>query len=267
MTFQRKTLRTEVALDGFGLHSGVPVTVRFVPAETGIRFLFGGESIEARPENVLDTTRCTRLGSISTIEHAMAAIAGLEITDIDVVLNAPELPAMDGSAEPFRSAMSRAGIADLGDTEIPDLFSRVFLQEPGGKIAISSGSGHWRYEFSTEGGWPRFQAFETSDIVAGFGSEIAPARTFGFEKEIPAIRAAGLAQGLDFEKALVIGEEGYINTPRFEDEPARHKLLDAMGDIALAGVPVRFLNVVAERSGHRMNVEIARRLRIAVFGE
>lgn len=266
MNFRRKTLSREAVCEGRGLHSGVPVIARFVPGEKGIRFIFGADAVAARPENVAETTRCTRLGPVFTVEHAMAAIAGLELTDVDVVLDAPELPAMDGSAIPFVRALFEAGVSDLGEVEIPSLFSRVFQQEPLGKIALSAGTGHWRYEFSAEHDWPRFQAFESRDVIAAFVDEIAPARTFGFEKEIPAILAAGLAKGLDFERALIIGEGGYVNAPRFEDEPARHKLLDAIGDIALAGVPLRFLNMVAERSGHRMNVEIAHRLHVAVFG-
>jgi len=224
----------------------------------------GSEMVSATPENVADTTRCTKLGPISTIEHAMAALAGLEITDVDVVLDAPELPALDGSASTFAECLAGVGFEVGESVEWPDLFSRVFIHEPEGKIAISAGSGQWRYEFQSDAQWPRYQDYETFDVVEDFRTEIAPARTFGFEAEIPAIRAAGLAQGLDFESALVIGAEGYVNEPRFPDEPARHKLLDAIGDIYLAGIPIRFLNLVGERSGHRINVEAARRLREAV---
>jgi UDP-3-O-acyl-N-acetylglucosamine deacetylase len=104
------------------------------------------------------------------------------------------------------------------------------------------------------------------NIVNSFEAEVAPARTFGFERELPQIEAAGLAKGLDRSSALLIGESGYANEARFDDEPARHKLLDAMGDLYLSGVPVRFLNVVAERTGHRMNVLAASKLKEAVLG-
>lgn len=264
MILHRRTLRHEVRFEGRGLHSGNPVVVRFVPSSYGIRFSLGSEFVKAIPANVTDTTRCTRLGSISTIEHAMAALAGREITDLDIVLTAPEMPALDGSSKVYVESLQQEVFEPLGETEIPDLFSRVFVQEPNAKVALSAGNGHWRYEFSSTDVWPKFMEFEALDVVAAFPDEIGPARTFGFEHELPAIRAAGLAQGLDLDSALVIGEAGYMNEARFPDEPARHKLLDAVGDIYLAGVPIRYLNLVAERTGHRMHVAAAQRLRDAI---
>lgn len=221
----------------------------------------GKDSWQAIPENVADTTRCTRLGSISTIEHMMSALAGLEITDAEIEVSAPELPAMDGSAKPFFDGLSSAGVETLGTSESGDLFSRVYVQDGEAKLAISAGQGHWRYEFHTGEKWPGVQVFETEDVRGVYGSKLSEARTFGFQEELPALLAAGLAKGLDTESALIIGEKGYLNGERFDDEPVRHKLLDAIGDIYLAGVPIRFLNVVAIRTGHTATVQAAKLLR------
>lgn len=265
MRFDRKTIRSEVSFSGKGLHSGEPVTVRLLPGSKGIWFRCGTEKVQADPENVRETNRATALGGIATVEHMMAALAGAEVTDIEIELSSLEFPALDGSALPYWQALKGAGFESLGEAELPTLFSRVFLHEGDLKLAISAGVGHWRYEFSSQH-WPQFQAFEFVDVVSSFEKEIAPARTFGFERELPQIEAAGLAKGLDRSSALLIGESGYVNEARFDEEPARHKLLDAMGDLYLSGVPVRFLNVVAERTGHRMNVLAAKKLKEAVFG-
>lgn len=265
MRFDRKTIRSEVSFEGRGLHSGEPVTVRIHPGSNGIWFRCGSERVQASPENVRETNRATALGGIATVEHMMAALAGSELTDIEVELSYPEFPALDGSALPYLQALKNAGFESMGEAELPTLFTRVFLNEGDLKLAISAGVGHWRYEFSSEQ-WPHFQGFECVNVVSGFEAEIAPARTFGFERELPQIEAAGLAKGLDRSSALLIGESSYMNEARFDDEPARHKLLDAMGDLYLSGVPVRFLNVVAERTGHRMNVLAAKKLKEAAFG-
>jgi UDP-3-O-[3-hydroxymyristoyl] N-acetylglucosamine deacetylase len=266
LIFRRKTLASEVKFQGLGLHTGVAVKVAVHPGKDGIAFRLGGERWLATPDNVSDTRRCTKLGEVGTIEHIMSAFAGIEITDAEVELSAPELPALDGSALEYVQAFAGAGLTELGSQEMRDPYARVFLQEVQVKIAIGKGTGHWRYLYEAPDRWPGEQTFDCSDIVASYVDEIAPARTFAMLEEIPMVLAAGLAKGLDIEKALVIGEEGYKNEARFPDEPARHKLLDLMGDLYLAGVPARFLNVTAEKSGHRTNVEAAARLRAAIQG-
>ncbi len=260
MIVVRQTLREEARFEGRGLHSGVPVEVRIEPGEAGILFVCGAERQLADPDAVTDTTRCTRLGGISTVEHLMAAFAGLEITDAVVHLSAPELPALDGSALPFWSGLREAGLHPLPERSWPELFKRIFLQEDDLGIALSKGSGRWAYTYESPGRFPERQAFE-AELPADFEAQIAPARTFAFAEEVQAALAAGLGQGLDHDSVLLLGESGYDHPPRFPDEPARHKLLDLMGDLYLSGVPVRALNVVARRSGHRANVEAARRLK------
>ncbi|HVT13785.1 MAG TPA: UDP-3-O-acyl-N-acetylglucosamine deacetylase [Fimbriimonadaceae bacterium] len=267
MNFARRTLSREVVFEGLGLHSGIPVRVTVHPGEAGIWFRLGSGRWQARPENVTDTTRCTKLGDVSTIEHLMSALAGLEITDVEVELTAGELPALDGSALGYVEGFRKAGFASLPDGEMRELFSRVFFQDLPVKIAIGKGDGHWRYTYEVADRWPGEQAHEALDVVAAYAGEIAPARTFALAEEVPMVLAAGLAKGLDIEKALILGIEGYKNDARFPDEPARHKLLDLIGDLYLAGIPARLLNVSAEKSGHRTNVEAAARLLASVSEE
>ena len=258
MTFPRRTVRETVTIEGRGLHTGVPVCLRVHPGEAGVALRYGSTRTLAHPSNVTDTTRSTRIGEIGTVEHVMSTFAGLEITDVEVELDAPEMPALDGSSAPLVGALLATGLVEVGALQLPPLFTRVFLQEDNGtKLAIAKGTGQWRYVFTSPGRWPEEQVFELEDVVEGYPSEVAPSRTFAFAEEVPLLIQAGMAKGLDETSALILGIEGYKNLPRFPDEPARHKLLDLIGDLYLAGVPIRALSVVAERSGHRANVKAA----------
>lgn len=264
MTYRRKTVSQSVRFEGLGLHSGIPVVVTVQASDDGIRFRYGSDTIRATPENVSDTTRCTRLGPVSTIEHLMSAFAGLEITDAEVELSAPELPGMDGSAQLYVEGLLAAGLIEIGEDKVPDLYRRVFFKEGGTEIAVAKGSGHWRYSYETGARWPGTQVFETRDVAAEFREEIARARTFALTEELPMIKKMGLGQGLDETSALILGTDGYQNESRFADEPARHKLLDLIGDLYLSGIPIRFLNVSSDRSGHTSNVKAAAMLKQAM---
>lgn len=264
MTFERRTVAGEARFQGLGLHSGVPVTVVVHPGDAGIGFRLDGRRVAADPANVVDTARCTLLGPVSTVEHLMAAFAGLEITDAEVELTASELPALDGASRAFADGLRVVGSEMIGSMSVEGPFARVFLQEENLKIAVSTGTGHWRFVFDCGDRWPHSQSFEALDVVEAFYEQISPARTFAFAEEVPALLERGLAKGLGLDTALILGEGGYQGPARFEDEPARHKLLDCMGDLYLTGIPVRALNVVAERSGHRSHVEVARLLAQAV---
>ena len=262
MSLPRKTLRTDAVFEGLGLHSGVPVRVIVHPGEDGIWFRHGQESVRALAENVVSTKQCTQLGPISTIEHLMSALAGWEVTDAVVEVSAPELPAMDGSAHAFALGLAEAGFAPLPDWDPPRLFKRAYHVDGDVKIAVSSGHGLWSYRFEApEGRWPHIQDAEFSFHDGSYLQEIAPARTFAFEEQVEPLRAAGFAKGLDMDSALILGEKDSVNPMRINEEPARHKLLDLIGDMALTGLPLRGLNVSAERSGHRTNVEMALKVR------
>lgn len=263
--YNRQTVSGPVRIEGPGLHSGAPTAVIIEPGDMGIRFREpGGEWVAAIPANVTDTSRCTRLGAISTIEHLMAAFAGLEVTDVDVVVEGGELPAAGGCATPFVEAVRSAGLTSCGTLEIEGPFARIFLQELPTKFAVGLGEGWWRSIYVREGEFIGRQEFEIELNPESFANEVAPARTFVLESEIEIAKHHGLGQGLDAESCLAVGSLGYLNPARFQDEPARHKLLDCIGDMYLAGVPVAHLDVVAEYSGHKWNVEAARKLAAAV---
>lgn len=257
MTYKRWTLREAAEFSGLGLHGGEPVRVRVHPGEAGLAFRAGQTRWAATADNVTDTTRCTRLGEVATIEHLMSALAGLEITDAEIEVEGGEMPALDGSAKGFVEGLLQAGLQELGEAEIEPPFKRVFLQEGDIKIAIGKGEGHWKYTYDLGDRWPGVSTYEAFLTPSLYETDIAPARTFALAEEIPAILEFGLARGLDQDSALILGIEGYKNEPRFEDEPARHKLLDSIGDLYLAGVPIRLLNVASERSGHTTNVKAA----------
>ncbi len=264
MTFSRATLASCAEFDGCGLHSGTPVNVKVSPGERGIWFHNGAEEVQARPENVTDTTRCTRLGTISTIEHLMSAFAAAGVTDAEVELSASELPALDGASREYLTGLCESGFIELGKAELEGPFARVFERDSDSVVAIAKGEGHWRYVFDTGDRWPQMQDFELFINKSSYLEEISDARTFAFEEELEQVRAAGLGQGLDETTALVLGKEGYINKSHYPDEPARHKLLDLIGDLYLSGIPPVLLDVVAEKSGHTANVRAAAKLAQAV---
>lgn len=264
MKIHRKTIRDSVSVTGKGLHSGQPVELTLHPGTEGIWFRCGSERVLANTENITDTTRCTRLGGISTIEHVMSALAGMGVTDVEVESTYPEMPGMDGSAKPYIDMILGAGLEALGEEERPDLYRRIFFQEDEIKIAISKGEGIWRFDYISGDRWPGTQSYEMNGLDS-YANEVAPARTFALLEEIGQITSMGLGLGLDEESCLVLGPDGYKNAARFPEEPARHKLLDLMGDLALAGVPASALNVVSERSGHRTNVAAADMLRRALL--
>lgn len=265
--YERLTLGGSVTVDGVGLHSGEPVSLTLHPNDAGIWFRCKDERVQAIPSNVVDTSRCTKLGGISTVEHMMSALAGCAVTDCVVELSAPELPGMDGSAKPFVDLIRSAGTSSLGAAEVDGPFARVYEKSDLGQIAIAQGEGWWRYTFETADRWPGTQVFEAHVDPDVYDREVAPARTFCFEEELEMLQKAGLGRGLDETSALVLGKQGYLNPARFDDEPPRHKLLDLIGDLYLAGVPIRLLDVVAVKTGHTANVSAARKLaQHVVFG-
>jgi UDP-3-O-[3-hydroxymyristoyl] N-acetylglucosamine deacetylase len=257
--FQRLTVQESARFEGRGLHSGEPTVVTVHPGEQGIAFRRGASRWEAKPENVTDTSRCTRLGEVSTIEHLMSALAGTGVTDAEIEVDGDELPAMDGCALAFVNGIRNAGTKTIGESEV-SLFERVFHIDDDIEIAISTGTGHWRYEYELGERWPHSQHFAITDFGV-YESDVAPARTFALEEEMEMVKKAGLGKGLDETTAFVIGRTTYVNQTKFDDEPARHKMLDLIGDLYLSGVPPQLLNVVAQRSGHRTNIAAAMKLR------
>jgi UDP-3-O-[3-hydroxymyristoyl] N-acetylglucosamine deacetylase len=261
MRWLRKTLKDSVKFEGLGLHTGRPLSAAVHPsASGGIVFRCKGQSLSAVAENVTDTRRCTQLGPVVMVEHLMCAFSILGITDAVVEAEDGEMPALDGSAEAYAQGLLAVGWENLGEAEGPDFFKRALVREGDAVCAVSAGEGRWSYRYVTPGRWPEDQRFEAAP-GADLLTEVAPARTFAFAEEVDAMRAAGLGLGLSAETCLVLGPEGPVNAAKFPDEPARHKLLDLIGDMALTGLPRAAFNVSAERTGHRMNVAAALKVR------
>lgn len=271
----QKTLRTDIECRGAGLHCGAAITLRLRPAgvNTGLVFIrtdLPGETglVPARWDLVCNTALCTMIGNeagarIGIIEHLMAAFRGLGIDNAIIELDGPEVPIMDGSALPFVQRIEAAGIVSqaaaarairvLKPVRVGD-DSRYALLEPD---AVST--------FGFEIDFPsRAIAHQEGHIRLtrhGFASDIAAARTFGFLPEVRAMQAQGLARGGSLDNAIVLDGDSVLNPDglRFPDEFVRHKLLDAIGDIYLAGAPIlgRFHGC---RSGHALNNALLRAL-------
>lgn len=256
----RRTVAAPISWSGRALHGGQAVCVTVRAGDRGVWFHAAGTEIEATPENVVDTQRCTQLGPIATIEHLMSALAGLGYTDAEVEVEGGELPALDGSALEYVQGLNSVGYQEVGTLHVDGPFDRVYRHEGKMKIAVATGEGLWREAFVLDDSFIGRQEVEYQLTPEIYTQEIAPARTVVLEREIPAVRALGLGKGLDDTSCLGIAADRYMNEARFIDEPVRHKLLDLIGDLALAGVPLALLNVVAERNGHAANVDAARKL-------
>ncbi|MFL6124782.1 UDP-3-O-acyl-N-acetylglucosamine deacetylase [Actinophytocola sp.] len=255
---RRRTVSAPVTFTGLGLHSGRPVTVRVHPADTGIAFRCGDSRVAAAPAAVTDTRWHTTLGAVGTVEHLMSAFAGLEITDAEVELSYPELPALDGSAAGYVAALRTQ---PLGEADVVPPLPRgeVVAGTADSSISVRAGTGVWSYTFRHGTGARTF----TCRLPRDYPTEVAPARTIAVADQVPAMRAQGLGRGLDESSVVLLTRDGYANTPRFPDEPARHKLLDLAGDLYLTGIPVGLLDVTASFSGHSANIAAA----VALLGD
>lgn len=269
------TLRTPITVTGIGLHTGQPVNARLLPAaaDEGIVFVrvdvTGKDNvIPARWDCVVDTRLCTVIGNkdnvtVGTIEHLMAALRGCGIDNVRVEIDAPEVPIMDGSSAPFVAAIENAGKTVLSSPRraIRVLKEVVFVD--GDKetrltpAASPSFSGQIDYNHPDIG----TQRYTLRMVNGNFNHDIADCRTFGFLKDVEALRAAGLARGGSLDNAIVLDDNGIMNEEglRCADEFIRHKILDAVGDLYLAGGPI--LGAYdGLRAGHMMNNKLLRAL-------
>ncbi|GIK81493.1 MAG: UDP-3-O-acyl-N-acetylglucosamine deacetylase [Pseudorhodoplanes sp.] len=266
---RQTTLRDQIAVTGVGVHSGVPVTLTLHPgdADTGIVFTRTDESgrereVRADYRSVTATELATVLGDASgvlcsTAEHVLAALRGLGVDNAVVELDGPEVPIMDGSAAPFVAAIDQAGIAL---TNAPRRFIevlkpvRVARGESWGELRPYADGFRVEIEIAFDNPLIGRQSIATDVEPDLFRRELARARTFGFMKDVSALWSAGKALGAGFENTVVMSENRVLNPEglRYPDEFVRHKALDAVGDLALAGVPL--LGVYRSmRGGHKLN--------------
>jgi UDP-3-O-[3-hydroxymyristoyl] N-acetylglucosamine deacetylase/3-hydroxyacyl-[acyl-carrier-protein] dehydratase len=272
VTARRHSITAPVTLDGTGLHLGQPCRLTFRPADAGAGILFrrldlpDTPMIPARVEHAVLSERRTQLGegehALHTVEHVLAAVAGQEIDDILIEMDGPEPPILDGSAAPFVDALARAGIADR-----PGEVRYLTLPHP---VSVIDGESVYEalpapaLSLKVTIDFPhRLIGRQTCDVTVtpeSFARELAPARTFGFVREVEMLRAKGLIQGASTANAVVLDDDGVVDTVlRWPDEFARHKTMDCVGDLALAGCRVR-ARVIAVKPSHRGTVTLVREM-------
>ena len=255
-----RTLRSSFRLEGIAVHSGRPCAATVEPG-VDLRFVVGGVEIPATPGNVLATTLSTTLGAhgatVSTVEHLLSALWGLGVTGARVEVEGPELPILDGSALPWVHAIEAAGLVDVGVVE-PIVIDRPIVVRAGERVArCDPGPQRVVVDLTDRRllplGPPRVQL----DSPARYVLDVAWARTFAYAEDVERLLAAGHGAGATRENTVVVGAEGTI--PRGPSEPSRHKLLDALGDLALLGRTVLGTITLVD-SGHALHVELARRI-------
>ncbi len=275
----RHTLKAAIGCVGVGLHSGTRVTLRLVPAAAGTGIVFRrtdlGVDIPARFDHVVDTRLCTVLAQyvdgsgarIATVEHVMAALAGAGVHDVIVEADGPEIPVLDGSAANFLFLLDCAGLAPSEGPSAPfaiEVLRPVRVADGEGFAELApSRNATLELSLSIDFAAPAIgrQALSLRLSPASFRSELARARTFTLLAEIEAMRQAGLALGGSLDNAVVVDGERVLNPSglRAPDEFVRHKLLDVVGDLALAPAPLRG-RFTGHRSGHALNNRLLRTL-------
>jgi len=265
---QQTTLNKPVTFEGIGLHSGCIVSMTLYPAEENAGIVFhrtdvSGKNPDIRPlwDNVVDTRLCTKIGNddgvtVGTIEHLMAALRGCGVDNVRIVLDGPEVPVMDGSSAAFVAEIDRAGVRPLSaPRRVIRMLKTVSVARDGKKVSLSPAP------YSSFGGEIRFdhpvigrQSYEITLVNGNFRHDLADARTFCFAEEVEQLRKMGLARGGSLDNAIVLNREAVLNTSglRYEDEFIRHKLLDAIGDLFLAGAPILGA-YEGDKAGHEMN--------------
>jgi UDP-3-O-[3-hydroxymyristoyl] N-acetylglucosamine deacetylase len=261
------TLAAPVERSGVGLHSGGVSRVRLEPSEQpGFRVGWLDAPQEPlqllQPSQVCETQLCTALKldqrRLATVEHLLAALAGVGLTAVTLLVEGDEIPLLDGSAQPWVEAIAEAGLQGLGSRPVSEPLSRPITLQQGQSFVTALPSDRLRLAAAIE--FPQAaigrQFFSVELTPEAFVRDIAPARTFGFREQVEQLRAAGLIQGGALDNALVCDGDDWLNPPlRFADEPVRHKLLDLLGDLALAGLPQA--QVFAFRGSHGLHTALA----------
>jgi UDP-3-O-[3-hydroxymyristoyl] N-acetylglucosamine deacetylase len=263
MYAKRKSISTKVSITGIGLHSGIYTKVELHPAHagSGIHFVRAdlGMRIPALQASTTALDHATTVGrddvSVGTVEHLLSAIMACGITDLDIHINGPEVPIIDGSALPFMHLIDAAGVRELGaDVRVLRIKEPIEVVE-GNKSIRMTPSNRLVLKYKIDFDHPTIgkQALQFDFHRDSFLKKIAPARTFGFKQDVDKLRAAGLARGGSVENCIVLDERGVMNGPlRFRDEFVRHKILDLVGDLALIGRPV-VGEITAYRAGHALH--------------
>jgi len=305
MNVKQRTIKNEISISGVGLHTGKPASLHFKPAPDNHGFKFQRIDLEGRPvidadvDNVSDTSRGTTItqngASVSTIEHLLAALVGMEIDNVLIEIDGPEVPIMDGSSSFFTDALEKAGYVQQElDREYYVIPHNIHYSEEDRKVEmVAMPLDGYRLTCMIDYNSPVLGSQHASiSNIDEFQTEIASSRTFCFLHELESLVEHNLIKGGDLNNAIVVvdkdvsadelsslaklfnredievAKEGILNNIelRYQNEPARHKLLDMIGDLALIGVPLKG-HIMAARPGHAANVAFAKRIKAAIKKE
>ena len=305
MNVKQRTIKSEVAVSGVGLHTGQPVNMTFKPAAENHGYKFrridlpGEPIIDADVDNVTDTSRGTTItqngASVSTVEHVLASLVGLEVDNVLIELDGPETPIMDGSSIMFLDALEKVGFKDQeADREYYTIPYNIHYSEPDRKVEmVAMPLDDYRFTCMIDYNSPVLGSQHAAiTTLSEFKKEIASCRTFCFLHELEMLLEHNLIKGGDLNNAIVVvdkevnkdelkhlakifnrddidvAKEGILNNIelRHQNEPARHKLLDMIGDLALVGVPLKG-HIMAARPGHAANVAFAKKIKAQIKKE
>ena len=269
---KQTTLARAVETHGVGLHTAVPVHVKLVPAPPDTGYVFrrtdlGGFEIPATVESVAHcgyATTLMRTGvMLSTVEHLLSALRGLNVDNVFIEVDNLEIPIMDGSAENFAEIIEQAGIVEQPLAKRALLIREKVSFEQGNRRITIEPADTYQIDCLIDFSHPMIgvQSLSVELSDGAFSRDIAAARTFGFEHEVESLRKANLIRGGSLDNAIVLTEQGMLNQTglRFRDEFVRHKILDIIGDLALLGMPI-LGKVIAERSGHILHAGLMSKL-------
>ena len=261
------TLRDAIAFEGAGLHTGAPARVRVLPAPAGhgLRFRVD-DAVEfpARADYIVDTVRATVVGMgehrVSTVEHLLSALLGCGVDNALIDVHGREIPVADGSAKVFSDAIAEAGLANLPEARVRWIPTETRVFRDGDKLLVVAPASSFRVRMMLAYPPPLGSQYVDVEITPElYRSEIAPNRTFALLHEVDELRKRGLAQGGTLDNAVVIGPDGPLAPLRSPTEPARHKILDLVGDFALLGAYPQ-CEVIAIKSGHKLHCTAVREL-------
>ncbi|MBM6833004.1 UDP-3-O-acyl-N-acetylglucosamine deacetylase [Megamonas hypermegale] len=267
---KQKTIAREIMYSGIGLHSGAEVKMKLSPApvDTGIVFirtdLPNKPRIKAIASNVTSTLRATTIGDgeikVFTIEHLMSALFASDIDNCYIELDNEEPPVVDGASEVFVKLLSEAGSVEQDKMRQEIVIKKVYRIDDKERFVMVVPYDGFRVSFTSLNPHPLIgtQYYDFTFDIDAYKQEIAPARTIAYEKEVEALHKMGLGLGGNLENVIVYNDEGWMNKLRYADELVRHKILDIIGDLRLAGVLKA--HVIAVKSGHELNTKLAKKI-------
>ncbi|MCX7948408.1 MAG: UDP-3-O-acyl-N-acetylglucosamine deacetylase [candidate division WOR-3 bacterium] len=262
---KRKTIKEKLYFEGIGIHTGERAKVILEPYDKGIVFVKDGVEIPLSIEYITNTSRRVSIGKdnieINTIEHILSALNALNIYDIKIILEGDEIPILDGSSVVFFEKIKEVGILELEEQIIPfkliepielKMDDSIIYARPSDKLIIN-------YAILYEHNFLSSQFFRIEIDEGKYYSEISKARTYGFEEELEELYRSNLIKGGSLENALLISKSGYVNEPRYYDEPVRHKILDLIGDLMFLNRP--FIGeIFCIKGSHKLHIEFVKKL-------